>query len=490
MDNTIYVIVAFVVYTALMILIGGIFFNKSKTMSDYFLGGRGLNPFVAGISAQASDMSGWLLMGLPGAIYSYGTGQIWIAVGLLIGTILNWLIVAKPLRHATIIHKDSITLPEYFENRFNDKSKTLRTLSALIIGIFFSVYTASAFVAGATLFNQVFGLDYHMALLIGAGIILVYTFLGGFSAVSWTDLFQGLLMFLAIISVPLIVYFVIKSPNESYQYIKLPDNFLDFFGDGNDNKLGFIDIISQLGWGLGYFGMPHILVRFMAIRKEKEVKFSAIVAIVWVTFSLFFACIVGVLGKIFLPNLENSETVFIAMIKSVFLNIDAIIPFPIIGGLFICGILAAIMSTADSQLLVTASALTRDIYNSIINKKASNEKLILFSRGFVLLIAFLGIILAWNKDSSVMELVSNAWAGFGATFGPVILVSIYYKNMSKVSAIIGIISGALIIIIWEYVPLFGGEVLAESTHLYSLIPGFSISLILILLINVFKKNNS
>jgi sodium/proline symporter len=473
--------IAFVIYVLVMIGIGASFIKKSGSLSDYFLGGRKLNPWVAALSAQASDMSGWLLMGLPGAVYAFGTGQVWIAVGLAAGTMINWIIVAKRLRRYTITAKDSITIPQYFENRFRDSSHILRIASAVFIIIFFAVYTASGFVACGTLFSQVFGVDYQIALVIGALVILIYTFLGGFFAVCWTDLIQGLLMLCALLVVPIIAAAAL-SGGAGETTTNLPPGFLNFFTDASGKPLTMVSLISQLAWGLGYFGMPHILVRFMAIREEAAVKRATIIAGVWVVLCLGMAVVVGAVGALFVPGLEDGETVFIQMIQKVLMNESAIIQFPLLGGLFLCGILAAIMSTADSQLLVTASSLTSDIYNGSINKKASNAHLMWFSRGAVVAVTLIAYFIARDRTSSIMDLVSNAWSGFGSAFGALVLLSLYWQRVNRSGAAAGIISGGLTVIIWDYIPFFqtqAGErlTLGGQTGLYSLVPGFFLSLI-------------
>jgi sodium/proline symporter len=448
---------------------------------------------VAALSAQASDMSGWLLMGLPGAVYLFGTGQIWIAVGLAAGTILNWIFVAKRLRRYTITSKNAITIPQYFENRFRDSSHILRIASAVFISIFFAVYTAAGFVAGGTLFSQVFGIDYQIALIIGVLVILTYTFLGGFSAVSWTDFVQGLLMLTAVIAVPLIALAAIGGPAEFSR--NLEPGFMHIFSDAANQPLTAVSIISQLAWGLGYFGMPHILVRFMAIKKELDVTKSAVVACVWVLLSLGFAVLAGAVGSVFVPGLEDSETVFIQMIQKIFMRTDALVPVPLLGGFFLCSILAAIMSTTDSQLLVTASSITGDIYKGSINKKAPDKHLVWFSRGAVLSVSLIAYIIATDRTSSIMALVSNAWSGFGSAFGALILLSLYWKRVNRAGAAAGIISGGLTVIIWDYLPLFqtaeGAWLrLGGKTGLYSLVPGFFLSLIFTIAVSLLTKKPS
>ncbi|MDR3305198.1 MAG: sodium/proline symporter PutP [Clostridiales Family XIII bacterium] len=478
MNNIIWIIIAFVVYVAVMIVIGTFSYKRNTNLSEYFLGGRNLNAWVAALSAQASDMSGWLLMGLPGAVYALGTGQVWIAVGLGIGTILNWIIVAKRLRRYTIVSGNSITIPEYLENRFHDTSKILRIASAIFIAIFFAVYTASGFVAGATLFEQIFGLNYNLSLVIGVVFILAYTFLGGFRAVCWTDLIQGLLMFAAILLVPIVAYATIADT------ALLPVGFTDVLGDGAGGTQSAISVVSQLAWGLGYFGMPHVLVRFMAIKSDKTVRKSAIIAIIWVAVTLIFAIITGLVGKMALVDLADSETVFIVLIQRLFLSEGAVAYAPLLGGFFLCGILAAIMSTADSQLLVTASSFTSDIYKNALHKGAGDRHLVWVSRVSVIVIAAIAFIIATNRTSSIMGLVSNAWSGFGSTFGALVLLSLYWRRVNRAGAFAGVISGGLTVIIWDYIPVGAGETLAAATGVYSLLIGFIVSFLFTVVVSL------
>ncbi len=490
-SQIIWVLVSFVVYMGMMITIGALYMKKTSSSEDYFLGGRGLGAWVAALSAQASDMSGWMLMGLPGAVYAFGTGQAWIAVGLLAGTILNWIFVSGRLRKYTIKANNSLTLPSFFENRFHDKKRILLTTSSVVIVIFFLVYTASAFSAGGKLFQTVFGVDYRAALTIGAAVILIYTFMGGFMAVCVTDFIQGLLMLVGVLAIPIIAFFLLGGTGNLQALLESSGvsggsaSFLSLLESGG-RPYTAMEIFSQVAWGFGYFGMPHILIRFMAVRDDKEIKKSKWVAIIWCTLSLTFACLIGVIGRAyFSPNvLENSENVFIEMIKKVFMSDLSI---PLIGGLFLCGILAAIMSTADSQLLVTASAVSEDIYHKIIRPKADNKKVLLVSRVTVLAVAVIAYIIALDPDNSIMGLVSNAWAGFGSAFGPLVLLSLYWKRTNLPGAVAGIVSGALTVIVWDYIPLANGQTLGSATGLYSLALGFLISLVLIILVSVSTK---
>lgn len=482
--SMIWVLIAFAAYLIGMIFIGAKYAKTTKSTEDYFLGGRGLNAWVAALSAQASDMSGWLLMGLPGAIYVSGMGECWIAIGLFIGTVCNWMLISKRLRRYTIIANNSLTLPAYFENRFEDKSKILLTVSSVFIVVFFLVYTASALAAGGKLFTVVFGLDYHVSLTIGAVVILIYTFLGGFMAVCVTDFVQGMLMLAGLFIVPMIALAVV-SPSSMVELIGESgvaggaSSYLSILQSGG-KPVGLVSVISNLGWGLGYFGMPHILTRFMALSSEKELKKSQIIGIVWVTISLGMACFLGIIGRAYLMPVVlgteatgSAENVFINLIVKLF-TVDITLPF--IGGIFLCGILAAIMSTADSQLLVTASSVAEDLYKGVLKPQAKDEKVLSISRVTVVVVAVLAYFIAWNPSSSIMGLVSNAWAGFGATFGPVVLLSLFWKRSNCSGAIAGMIGGGLTVIIWDYVPLFGGATLGNVTGLYSLVIGFAVGM--------------
>ncbi|MFG6328694.1 MAG: sodium/proline symporter PutP [Lachnospiraceae bacterium] len=479
--TTIAILIAFVLYLAILVGIGIWSMKRTSSTEDYFLGGRGLGGWVAALSAQASDMSGWLLMGLPGSVYALGTGQAWIAIGLFIGTVCNWLFISKRLRRYTIVAGNSMTLPEFFENRFHDRKKIILTISSIVIVIFFLVYTASALASGGKLFNAVFGIDYHVALAIGAVVILVYTFLGGFLAVCTTDFVQGMLMLVGLMTVPLCAYSFIDGSFEAQITASgITGNYSDYmslFSNGG-RPYRFIDILSQLAWGLGYCGMPHILVRFMAIKSEKEIKKSSVIAIIWCFLSLVAACIIGVLGRAYFGSdvLKDSENVFIEMINSVF---NSKIALPFIGGIFICGILAAIMSTADSQLLVCASSVSKDIYKNIIKPSASDKKVLQISRITVIIVAILAFIIAWNPESSIMGLVSDAWAGLGSAFGPVVVASLFWKRTNLYGAVAGIVSGGLTVIIWDYIPLAGGQTIYAATGIYSLLVGFIASFIFI-----------
>lgn len=499
--NTIIVLVAFVIYMGMMILIGALN-SKNSNNEDYFLGGRGLSSWTAALSAQASDMSGWLLMGLPGAIYLAGSGEMWIAIGLLIGTVLNWMLVARRLRKYTIVANNSLTIPSFFENRFKDKKGVMKIVASIVIIVFFAVYTASAFSAGAKLFANVFGKGaddqtaYMTGLIVAAVVILVYTLLGGFKAVCYTDFVQGMLMLVAILSVPILAYFIIIHGTDSHSVtgemakhgVADPAGFLSLLKNGDGSPITWQSIVSGLGWGLGYFGMPHILVRFMAIKSDKEVKKSRVIAIVWVIFSLLAACLLGLIARGYLTETlteATSETVFIRCIQQLF---DGNFILVFVGGVFLCGILAAIMSTADSQLLVTASSVSEDMYKGVIKKDASEKSSLLVGRIAVVVTAVIAFVIAINPDSSVMGLVSDAWAGFGAAFGPVILLSLFWKRFNLSGAVAGMITGFLTIIIWDYIPFFEeGATIGTKTGVYSLVIGFALALIVAVVVTLITK---
>lgn len=491
------ILAAFAFYLIFMIVIGAICMKQTNSTEDYFLGGRGLSGWVAALSAQASDMSGWLLMGLPGAVYALGTGEAWIAIGLFLGTVFNWIVISGRLRSYTIRANNSLTLPEFFENRFEDKKRILLLISSIVIAVFFLVYTASALAAGGKLFTTVFGIEYRVALVVGAFVILVYTFMGGFMAVCVTDFIQGMLMLVGLLVVPIIAYGIVggemTSLIEQSGVAGGSVSFLNIFED-NGKPLTFVQILSQLAWGLGYMGMPHILVRFMAVKDKKELKKSRVIAIVWVALSLGMAVLIGIIGRAYMyPTIlgtagaDNTENVFIQMILKLFTEEFSL---AFIGGLFLCGILAAIMSTADSQLLVTASAVSQDIFKGIIKKDASDKTIFRISRYTVVVVALLAVLIAWDPNSSIMGLVSNAWAGLGSAFGPIVLLSLFWKRTNLPGAIAGIVSGGLTVIIWDYIPLVGGQTLGAATGLYSLLIGFFVSLALIVVVSLMTKEPS
>ncbi|RKD30095.1 sodium/proline symporter PutP [Thermohalobacter berrensis] len=478
-NETVGILITFIVYLVFMLSIGLVFYKKTNNLSDYVLGGRRLNSWVTALSSQASDMSGWLLMGLPGLAYLKGMEALWISIGLAVGTYLNWKIVAKRLRKYTQISGDSITLSVFFENRFRDNTKLLRTISALFILIFFLIYTASQLVAGGKLFSTVFNIPYIHALTIGAVVIILYTFLGGFMAVCWTDFFQGAIMFFAILVVPITCAILIGGYSETIYSLKaINKELLNPFTIVDGKLIPFISVVSAMAWGLGYFGQPHILSRFMAISSSKQIKKARMIAMIWVVISLGAAVIIGMVGRVYLPQTLKgtaSETVFMLMVNETFPAL--------IAGILLAAILAAIMSTADSQLLVTASAITEDFYKSLIRKNAGEKELVWVSRFTVILVSIVAFILALNPNSSVLELVAYAWAGFGAAFGPTIIFSLFWKRMTKYGALGGMIVGGITVLVWKQ--LQGG-----IFELYEIVPGFIFSCLAIILISLFDKEPS
>ncbi len=471
-------IIVFILYLAFMLGIGLYFFKKGKDgeedLSDYLLGGRDLNPWVAALSAGASDMSGWLLMGLPGAAYLSGYSAGWIGIGLAVGTWVNWQFVAKRFRIYTEVAENSITLSDYFENRFKDNSKILRMVSAIFILFFFFVYTSSGFVAGAKLFNIVFKMDYIPALTLGAIVILSYTVLGGFAAVSWTDFFQGTLMFIALIGVPIGMISALGGWGPTMDGIRNTNpNLLNLFVNPDGSSLGFWATASLVAWGLGYPGQPHITARFMAIRSHKDVKAATWIGSVWVVVSLFMSVLIGVVGMYFFKDTPltgaSVENVFMLAIQTVF--------HPAVAGLFLAAVLAAVMSTADSQLLVTSSSFTKDFYQVFFKKDATEKQLVKVSRISVLIVAVVAFVLAMNPENKVLDLVSYAWAGLGATFGPIVLISVYWRDMTRNGAIAGMLTGGLTVILW---PLLTSGTLNE---IYELLPGFFFACIAIFIVS-------
>ena len=475
--------IIFVLYLAMMILIGLFYFKRSDNLSEFFLGGRKLNKWVAAFSAQASDMSGWLLIGLPGlayAIYTGTTEAIWTAIGLAIGTYINWLVVAKRLRKYTQVAGDAISLPDFFENRFRDKTHLLKFFSGIFILVFFTIYTASQFSASAKLFNSVFGIDYTTALWIGALIIVAYTFLGGFMAVCTTDFVQGSLMFVALIVVPIVAITHLGGVQVTFDTLGgFTDEVFSFIPHTGGGAVYWTLLISSIAWGLGYFGQPHILTRFMAIRSSKDVRPARIIAMIWVIISLACAVLVGVIGRAYMPGLADGETVFMTMVQAMF-------P-PIIAGILLTAILAAIMSTADSQLLVSASTVTIPFSVFKKEKPLSDKTLVWISRAAVIVISLIAVFLSLDPKSSVFNIVSYAWAGFGSAFGPLILFSLFWRRTTWQGALTGMISGGVISITWSIIR--GMESHPALFNLYELVPGFLIASLLIVLVSLCTKPN-
>ncbi|WP_404842607.1 sodium/proline symporter PutP [Colwellia sp. BRX10-3] len=447
-----------------MLGIGLYAYRKSTSdVAGYMLGGRSLSPSVAALSAGASDMSGWMLMGLPGAMYISGVSSLWIAIGLVVGAFLNYLIVAPRLRTYTEVANDSITLPDFFENRFNDKSRMLRIVSSVVIVVFFTLYTSSGIVAGGKLFESSFGINYEVGLYVTAGVVVAYTLFGGFLAVSLTDFVQGCIMFVALVLVPIVAIGEVGGISELHASIStINPALLDVF-----SGVSLIGIISALAWGLGYFGQPHIIVRFMAIRSIKDIPAARRIGMSWMIVSIIGAMATGFAGIAYVAKtglkLDDAETIFIVLSQILF--------SPLIAGFLLAAILAAIMSTISSQLLVTSSSLTEDFYKTFLHRDASDKQQVLVGRIAVFLVALVAIYLAYDRNSSILSLVSNAWAGFGAAFGPVVIGSLFWKEMTRNAALAGMITGALTVLLWIYVPIsINGQSL--SSVMYELVPGF------------------
>lgn len=457
-------------YFIVVLAIGLFSFKQSNTdVAGYMLGGRSLSPKVTALSAGASDMSGWMLMGLPGAMYISGMSSAWIAIGLTIGAYLNYLLVAPRLRVYTEYANNAITIPDYFENRFNDKSHILRLLSSVVIILFFAVYTSSGLVGGGKLFESSFGLSYELGLYITAGVVVVYTLFGGFLAVSITDFVQGCIMFVALILVPVVVLFELGGiSGAAAQFADQPYNYLNMFVDAaNGQALSIMGIISMLSWGLGYFGQPHIIVRFMAIRSVSDIKTARRIGMSWMIVTLIGALGTGLLGFAYMKSqgtpLSDPETIFIYL--------STILFHPLISGFLLAAILAAIMSTISSQLLVTSSSLTGDVYQLFLHRNASQKELVVIGRLSVILVALVAIYLAQDRNSSILSIVSNAWAGFGAAFGPVVLISLFWKKMTRLSAISGMFTGTATVLFWIYSPItLHGQTLSQL--IYEIVPGF------------------
>jgi len=458
-------LVVFVVYLAAMLGVGVYFFIRAKGKGgekEYFLGGRQMGPWVTALSAGASDMSAWVLMGLPASIFAFGMGQTWIAIGLAVGYILSWVFMAPRLRRFSIAANDSITIPQYLTNRFLSKSKALQIICAVIFLFAYTIYAASSIKACGTLFNTVLGINANLAMYIAAIIIIGYTFMGGFKAVCWTDFFQGLLMLAALLIAPIFALALTNSGHGAATAVTFPENYWNFLSSGRLDWKSWADILTGFGWGLGYFGMPHIIIRFMAIRSQKEVKKSAVVGISWTILILLFSVAVGSIGRLFLGNIEDNSLVFILMVRRIFPGV--------ISGILLSAILAAAMSTADSQLLASASAFAADVYNPVLRKeKATEEEMFWSGRFVVAIIALLAVIIASNPGSgTIMSLVGNAWGVFGAAFGPAILLSLFWKRFTFPGAVAGIVAGAVADVIW--LAAF------SSTGLYEIIPGFAVGL--------------
>ena len=461
-------LVVFIVYLVFVLAIGVFFFLRSKGGSDkdYFLGGRQMGPWVSALSAGASDMSAWVLMGLPASIYAAGIGQAWIAIGLAIGYAISWIIEAPRLRGFTLAANDSITVPQYLTNRFLSKSKALQIICAVIFLVAYTIYAASSMKACGTLFNTVLGIDSRVAMYIAALIIVGYTFLGGFNAVCWTDFFQGLLMLAALLIAPIFALFVINGGGAAESTAQLPSGYWNLFSSWQD-------VVSGLGWGLGYFGMPHIIVRFMSLRSGKDVKKSAKIGITWTLLILIFSVAAGCIGHLLLGEIADSSTVFIQMVRKLFPAL--------ISGILLSAILAASMSTADSQLLASASAFASDVYKPVVRKgKATDKEMLWAGRYTVLVISVVAVVIASNPNSgTIMGLVENAWGLFGAAFGPAILLSLFWKRLTFKGTVAGVVCGALMDAAWL--------VWLSGTGVYEIIPGFIVGLIAAVAVSLADK---
>ncbi|HBU9590606.1 TPA: sodium/proline symporter PutP [Staphylococcus aureus] len=474
-----YIMIA--VYFLILIVIGFYGYKQATgNLSEYMLGGRSIGPYITALSAGASDMSGWMIMGLPGSVYSTGLSAMWITIGLTLGAYINYFVVAPRLRVYTELAGDAITLPDFFKNRLNDKNNVLKIISGLIIVIFFTLYTHSGFVSGGKLFESAFGLDYHFGLILVAFIVIFYTFFGGYLAVSITDFFQGVIMLIAMVMVPIVAMMNLNGWGTFHDVAAMKPTNLNLF-----KGLSFIGIISLFSWGLGYFGQPHIIVRFMSIKSHKMLPKARRLGISWMAVGLLGAVAVGLTGIAFVPayhiKLEDPETLFIVMSQVLF--------HPLVGGFLLAAILAAIMSTISSQLLVTSSSLTEDFYKLIRGEekaKTHQKEFVMIGRLSVLAVAIVAIAIAWNPNDTILNLVGNAWAGFGASFSPLVLFALYWKGLTRAGAVSGMASGALVVIVWIawIKPLAH---INEIFGLYEIIPGFIVSVIVTYVVSKLTK---
>lgn len=506
------ILITMLIYMAVVIGIGLYFAKKSNENSDnFFIGGRTLGPWVAAMSAEASDMSGWLLMGLPGVAYWCGLSDaFWTAIGLLIGTYINWLMVAKRLHAYSIVSSNSITIPDFFSNRFKEKKKVIMTIAAIFILVFFTVYASSCFVTVGKLFNALFGLPYHAMMVVGALFVIIYTFLGGFLAESVSDFMQGIVMIVALSAVLIVSVIYAGGPSAVIDNLKDFPGFLEFFNMASPDttvdevqnvvngiplfkdsiKYGFISIISTMSWGLGYFGMPQVLLRFMALRKNSEIKKSRRIATVWCAISLFAAVLIGLIGRSIFPadllTKSSAESVFI-------LTATKLLP-TIIAGLAMAGILAATISSSDSYLLISASAFSKNIFQGLIKKNATDKQVMTVSRIILLIISLVGILIALDENSVIFTVVSFAWAGFGATFGPIMLFSLFWKRTTRAGAVAGMLSGGVMVFIWKLIlkPVGAsiGGTIGGLLNIYELLPAFLISCIVIITVSLLTKEPS
>ena len=468
-------LIAIIAYFVLVFVVGFVFSKKNDTLSYYLLGGRSNNVWVTALSAQASDMSSWLLMGLPGAIYLTGGSGAWIAIGLALGTYINWLFVAKRLRKYSYIANDSLTLPEFFENRFKDKRGLICVISGIVVFVFITFYLSSGLTAGGQLFSVIFpAMDYNLAVFISLAIVVIYTLMGGFKAVCWTDLFQGLLMIVAIVAVPLTAFGMIDQVKGAENLAAMGEGFLNIFQEVSGEPINGWTVVNGLVWGLGYLGMPYILVRFMAAKDARSIKTSRRIAMVWVVLSLAAACFVGIVGRMYFGDSLGAanETVFIALTMQTCA--------PILAGVLLSAILAAMMSTADSQLICVASAFTNDIFSRVFKKKLSDKAGVWVSRACIVVVAAIAFLLALDpENNTIMSMVEYAWSGLGAAFGPVVLLCLFWKRMTLSGAIAGMVTGFATVVIWNSFLSFTG--------VYQLLPGFVLGTAAIIIVSLLSK---
>lgn len=467
-----YSLLAIALYLLILLVIGYYSYRKTKNISDYMIGGRSLGPMVTALSAGASDMSGWMLMGLPGAVYATGISSIWLSIGLTIGAYFNYRLLAPRFRIYTEVASDSLTVPDYLENRFKDNSKILRIVSGIIILVFFTLYVSSGIVAGGKLFRDLFGFTYTSGVVVTLSIVVIYTYFGGFLAVTLTDFFQGSLMFVVLVMVPIVAYMNLGiDPGTFVTKVKHIDPALFDVLRGTSLST----IIGFLAWGLGYFGQPHIIVRFMAIRSAKELKSARRIGISWMAIGLIGSMASGLIGLVYFTSINQP----LKDPEMVFLRLGDVLFHPFVTGIILSAVLAAIMSTISSQLLVCSSSITKDFYLAFLNKEASEKTQMFIGRISVLIIAAFAVVFAYVPNKTILNIVGQAWAGFGSAFGPMLLLSLYWKRMTKWGALSGMIVGGLTVIIWILTGL--------SAHLYEMIPGFSLSLIAVIVASLLTK---
>ncbi len=503
-SNQIQTMITMILYICVVIGIGVYFAKRANSSSEnYYLGGRSLGPWIAAFSAEASDMSGWLLMGLPGLAYWTGLADaFWTAAGLAVGTYINWLIVAKRLRRYSEIAGNAITIPDFFSNRFHERKKIILTISSLFILVFFCVYASSCFVTCGKLFSSLFGIDYHVTMIVGAIFVVIYTFLGGFLAESASDFMQAVVMVLALVIVLTLGTVAAGGLGSVFDNLRAIPGFLEFFNIstpaldeagrqvvsagapvfGDATPYGLISVLSMMAWGLGYFGMPQVLLRFMAIRHQDELKKSRRIATVWVVISLFAAISIGLIGRAIYPVAfgTNSEA------ETVFSYIASTLMHPLFAGLVSAGILAATISSSDSYLLIAASAFSKNLWQRLFHKEASDKEIMNVGRIALVIIAVLGAIIAMDENSVIFTIVSFAWAGFGATFGPLMLFSLFWKRTNEYGAIAGMISGAAMVFIWNFLIKPIGGVFG----IYELLPAFIISSVFIVVVSLMTREPS